>query len=225
MAQIVRLDLTHVPIFVGTPLFCCIDSDTEEALKPLTDTFARVRCACRFLQRFGGSTDFLNVHEEELSSMWAGYLRAALMEYAGMEDSCRADMRRLGLRKRAPSIDDTQNAMLILLRELRNLHVHVVQRRFDIASRNVVLRTRDEDRDSASARALGHERNSEIDIITIPRVDLYQVLSARASRRFDTVELATAIEWLDEAQCRWGIRDVLLAALDDYSEIILRAIA
>ena len=127
---IVRLKLDGLPVFVSTPLYCCIDDEVETLLRPLTDTYARVRCASRFLQRFGAPIDFLNVTEDERLIVWGGYLRAALMEYAGMEDSVRLDLRRLGVHNDPVSVEGTNNAMLILLRELRNLHVHVVQNSF-----------------------------------------------------------------------------------------------
>jgi hypothetical protein len=222
--EVVHLNLDGLPVFVSTPMFCCIDTDIENALKPLSDTYSRVRCASRFLQRFGASVEFLNVMEDERLIMWGGYLRAALMEYAGMEDSVRSDLRRLGVRESDVVVDKTGNALLILLRELRNLHVHVVQNAFDIRHKNAVLRSLNENRDERLSRSLGQEDNSDTSVITIPRLDLDQLIAARGSRRFDRAELLTAIDWLDDVQHRWGVRDVVLAAIEQYSEIIVRAI-
>lgn len=222
MDRTVRLDFTRLPVFVGTPLFCCIDSDIEASLKPLSDTHARIRCASRFLQNFGASAEQLHVHDDELLPMWAGYLRAALMEYAGMEEASRRDLRRLDRGDAAVSILDTRNAMLIVVRELRNLQVHVVQTAFDVTQKQAILRTIVRGRAADALRALGYEENSKMDITTIPRADLDQLLG-RPPKGIAVADFGMAVQWLDEAQNRWGIRDVILASVEEYATVLSRS--
>lgn len=219
MDSFVRLDFSHLPVFVGAPLFCCIDAEIEESLRPLRDTHARIRCASRFLQQFGAPAGHLHVYEDELLPMWAGYLRAALMEYAGMEEASRRDLRRLGRADAAVSILDTRNAMLAVVRELRNLQVHVVQAAFDSSQKQAVLRTIVPDHAADALRALGYEESHAMEIITIPRADL-ELLLERPPRRVAPADWSLAIQWLDEAQNRWGIRDVILASVEEYATAI-----
>ena len=201
-----------LPTFETSPLFVAINPATEAALAFLPETSGRIQVACRFLQRFGGSADALSVSEEELPLMWGGYLRAALMEYAGVEAAFVCDVRRLGLEARPVSILETGNALLILLRELRNIHVHVGQQRFDRSERPAVLRF--DDREHATRRG----------IITIPSVDLRQLLAPRIAKNYSSIELERAVGWLEWAQSQWGIGDVVLSALDVYAGMLAESL-
>ena len=144
--------------------------------------------------------------------MHAAYLRAALMEFVGMEDCLPGDLRRLGQKRAALRMYDTGNAMLIMLRELRHVHVHVGCARTIRAEREAIIRSRNRD-----------DVETTVDVITVPRSDLEQLRDARHSKRFQSGELLAAIEWLDEAQGQWGIRDVVVSAVNEWAREILRA--
>lgn len=144
------------------------------------------------------------------------------MEYAGMEEASRRDLRRLGRLDAAVRILDTRNAMLVVVRELRNLQVHVVQTGFDVAHKQAVLRTIARDLMADTLRAIGNEEDSEMDITTIPRADIDQLLD-RAPKCVESIDFQQATQWLDEAQSRWGIRDVVLASIEEYASILSRS--
>ncbi len=62
-----------------------------------------------------------------------------MMEYVAIEEVLPIDLVIRGLGEEPLRILDTDNAMLILLRELRHLQLHLVNTSFDSTSRSAVL--------------------------------------------------------------------------------------
>ena len=204
----VHISLENLPTFETSPVFCCLDDDVERDLQRFVNVFERASVALRFLQNEGASGDYLHVRKEEEEQMQAAYLRASLMEFVGMEDSLPTDLRSLGINKPALRIWDTNNAMLILLRELRHIHIHVGRTRFLRRDKAVVF------------RGFGKELETNVVICTIPKQDLGQLTTGRRAKNFKKHELQAAIEWLDNSQSNWGIHDVVLTAVNTYARLI-----
>ena len=204
----VQMLLTELPMFEASPIFCCLDDDVERDLQKFVNIFERASVALRFLQNEGADASQLNVRKEEEEQMQAAYLRASLMEFVGMEDSLPTDLRALGIYKPPLRIWDTKNAMLILLRELRHIHIHVGRSKFLRRNKAAVLR--------------GFEKELETHVVvrTIPKQDLDQLVVGRRAKNFHKHELRAAIDWLDESQNNWGIHDVVHAAVNTYARLI-----
>lgn len=173
----VQISLENLPTFETSPIFCCLDDDVERELRRFVNVFERASVALRFLQNEGASADQLHVRKEEEEQMQAAYLRASLMEFVGMEDSLPTDLRALGINKPALRIWDTNNAMLILLRELRHVHIHVARTKF--LRRNKV----------AVFRGFDRELETNVVIRTIPKHDLDQLTTGRRAKHFTRHEL------------------------------------
>ena len=125
-----------------------------------------------------------------------------------MEDSLPTDLRSLGINKPALRIWDTNNAMLILLRELRHIHIHVGRTKFHSRDKAVVFRGFDK------------ELETNVVIRTIPKQDLEQLTTGRRAKNFKEHELQAAIEWFENSQSHWGIRDVVQMAVNTYARLI-----
>jgi hypothetical protein len=184
-----------------TPIWCRLSDETEEALSHLPDTFGRAVGALHFLQYMGSHAGKPVLH--------IAYLRASLAEYAGMEDAFKSDLRAAGVADGHLRITDTGNTMLILTKELRNLQIHLVSREFRTWQRPYAMEP-------------GGEPAGETTVHVIPRSDLDAMAKLENAKYYDPAELSAAIQWFDEAQCHWGITDVLLASIEGYAAAIVR---
>jgi nucleoside-triphosphatase THEP1 len=143
-----------------------------------------VRCRClRFCQRIGADKESFGVSEDHLNIMQVAYLRAAFMEYVAIEEVWPIELVTRGLGKESLRILDSDNAMLILLRELRHLQLHLVNTSFDSTSRSVVLRT---------IKNVS-EFETAVTILTIPTADLRQLKTLRNAACFDPEELERVV--------------------------------
>lgn len=101
----------ELPTFERTPLFFSLDDDVDQRMLTLPNTYARCNAALRFNSCAHAKSDMLGVREEELPSRQTAYLRAALMEFAGMEEALGSDLDGSS----APLLTrDTRNAMPVV---------------------------------------------------------------------------------------------------------------
>jgi hypothetical protein len=208
-----ELRLDGLPNFETSPLFCTLEPSTEAALRQLPNAYERAVAALRFCQRIGGDQDSLGVSENHVPITQAAYLRAALMEYAAIEEVLPIDLVMRGFEEKPLRILETGNAMLILLRELRHLQLHRVNTTFKSTSRSADLRTRNKEK----------EFETTLTILTIPTSDLRQLKTLRNKARFDPDELDAAISWFTHAQSQWGIGDVMQSGIQVYAaEVVQR---
>ncbi|MDX6528483.1 MAG: hypothetical protein QOH41_773 [Blastocatellia bacterium] len=197
-----------LPTFERTPLFFSLNDDVDQPLRTLPNTYARCNAALRFNSCVGAKADMLGVRDEELPSMHAAYLRAALMEFAGMEETLRSELDAVSQPLR---IKDTKNAMLVVLRKLRNVQVHLVRNELLAAKRPAVLRWKEQ------------EHQHELTALMIPRADLDKLKDSRNSSHYDSADFNRAIDWLAQAQEHWGIHDVVREGIWAYAKAIVDA--
>jgi hypothetical protein len=138
-------------------------------------------------------------------------LRAALMEFAGMEEALGSD---LDGSSSPLQIRDTRNAMLVVLRELRNIQVHLVSTEFRAEKRRAVLRWKGME---------GEDHETELTALMIPRDDLEKLKDPRNSSRYEPQDFAKAVDWLADAQEHWGICDVVFRGIWAYAEAVADA--
>lgn len=201
----IKLLFDHLPTFERTPLFVSLDEGIDQRLRTLPDTYARCNAALRFNLWGPLKADMLGVREEELVSMQAACFRASLMEFVGMEEALPSEV------TSALHIRDTRNAMLVVLRELRNIQVHVTQSDFISTKRPAVLRWNQK------------EHEHELIALTIPQADLDRLRNKRKISHYDRADFERAIAWLERAQEHWGIHDVLLQGIWTYARFVVDA--
>lgn len=201
----IKLLFDDLPTFGRTPLFVSLDQDVDQRLRALPDTYARCNAALRFNLWGRYKADMLGVREEELVSMQAACFRASLMEFVGMEEALRSEV------TSALRIRNTRNAMLVVLRELRNIQVHVTQSDFISTKRPAVLRWNEK------------EHEHELTALTIPQADLNHLRNKRKISHYDRADFESAITWLEQAQEHWGIHDVLLQGIWTYARCVVDA--
>jgi hypothetical protein len=201
----IKLLFDNLPTFERTPLFVSLDDDIDQRLRKLPDTYARCNAALRFNLWGRLKADMLGVREDELVSIQAACFRASLMEFVGMEEALPSEVT-------SPlRIRDTRNAMLVVLRELRNIQVHVTQSDFISTKRPAVLRWNEK------------EHEHELIALTIPQTDLNRLKDKRKISHYDRADFERAITWLEQAQEHWGIHDVLLQGIWTYAQCVVEA--
>lgn len=204
-ANTIRFD--DLPTFEGTPTFFSLPENVGLRLRHLPNVYAKASTALRFTSYVGADPRVLHLRDEERPWMSAACLRAALMDFVGMEETLRGDLRARGFTENPRTIKDTQNAMLILMRELRNVHVHSV----------VPLHK--------ETRTAYIPANPDLHIIVdahiLPPGELQRLRGSRNAKHFEADAFAQAIEWLDDAQKHWGIEDVVLRAIWKYADEIV----
>lgn len=202
MSKKIRISVDEPPDFESTSIFCSLERETEEALRNLPNVYQHSVASLRFRQQI--SHPHL-VSDEHREIMKVAYLRAALMEFVGMEEVLSFDLEKREKNELPLKIVDTECAMLTLLRELRHLQLHVVTSSFVREHRDAVY--------------LEKPVVQEIDLV--PYKDLQGIKNLRNSGRFDDDELNAAIEWLHQAQSVWGIKDVLQRGVQKYADILI----
>jgi hypothetical protein len=204
----VPLNFDSLPTFESTPLFFTLAAEVDERLRTLPATYARCNAALRFMSNIGAGAGHMHVRAEEVDSMRVAYLRASLMEFAGMEEALGIDVGR----GQAPlRISDTRNAMLVVLRELRNVQIHLIKSDLLSSNRSAVLRFQ------------GEEHEHELTALTIPRLDLNRLKDPRNRTYCHREDFERAVDWLAEAQEHWGIADVIMRGIWAYAEAIVAA--
>lgn len=204
----IKLLFNDLPTFEGTPLFFTLEDDIDRRLRTLSNTYAKCNVALRFNSWASADAKALGVRDDELASMRAGCLRAALMEFAGMEEALASDVNDSVPPLR---IRDTKNAMLVVLRELRNIQIHVIGTELRSAKRSAVLRWNDQ------------EHQHELTALLIPHSDLDKLKDSHNSSRYDRADFDRAVDWLAQAQEHWGILDVVREGIWAYAKAIVNA--
>lgn len=204
----IHLDFDDLPTFESTPLFFSLDAHVDARLRTLPATYARCNSALRLMSNIGAGSDHMQVRAEEVESMRVAFLRASLMEFVGMEEALRID---LGRNQVPLRISDTRSAMLVVLRELRNVQIHLINA--DLVS----------SKRSAVSNFHGDEQKHELTALTIPRLDLDRVKDVRSAAYCHRDDLERAVDWLAEAQEHWGIADVVMRGIWAYAKAIVAA--
>lgn len=81
------LRLDGLPTFESTPSFFSLPDAVGARLARLPYVFARTNTALRFNSLVGADSATIHVRDDELGHMRAAYLRAALMDFVGIEDT------------------------------------------------------------------------------------------------------------------------------------------
>jgi len=141
--------------------------------------------------------------------MQVAYLRAALMEFVGIEEVLPLDLADRGRGETPLRIYDTQDAMLIMLREMRHVQLHLLNTSFESAKMEAFYRFGED------------THQTQVTVLTVPKADLAEIRQLRNASRYDSADLALAIDWLAEAQAKWGIGDVVQAGVQRYADMLI----
>ncbi|MFA5172051.1 MAG: hypothetical protein WC426_10840 [Sulfuriferula sp.] len=188
-----------------------IDDDVAAGIAPLKRLSERASNAVRFAYWAGGTSETLRCHESEVQQFREGCFRAALTEFASMEEVQILDYKDLGISRTPIRLNETSNPLLHLFRELRNLEVHLRHSELRSVEKDVLW---------------GHmERPDEAKALTVS-IWILDDLSPktfellRNSKNYTSDQIDVMISWLNASQVEWGIQEVFLLAVEAYCRIL-----
>ncbi len=191
-------------------MFFGLPESVDSGLAALGNTHSRCVAALLFASKVRGEASSMGVNESELSVMRIAYLRAALMEYVGMEEVLPIDLRGLPTRQVPTTIWGTENPMLILVRELRNIQLHLVNSELIRHPRKAYLKAKPDQLINVSAH-------------TILEADLDKLTISKNAKQFNSQDFAKAVAWLKCTQLHWGIADVVIESIWEFARRIVVA--
>jgi hypothetical protein len=201
-----HLDFNLLPNLTWGAILIRIDPDLESPLSLLPQTLARARGAIRFASRTKSA-------EEEGLDVQESYLRAALGEYASMEDALPRDMRQAGITGRPFRVRDSANPLLHMIRELRNLEIHLRSSRMA----NSKTSAQYEDLDTP-----GTWKQLEVTAWWIEPITIQEFMRLDNARHYRANDITRMLDWFNDGQKLWGVGELIRRATNAFArEIVL----
>ena len=191
------IDMSLVPDLSWGHLKIRLDPELQERLSPFSETLDRANGAFWFTHKINWKDTDTKRRES--------YLRAGLAEYVSMEDTLPRDLEKNRISKPAVKIRDFQDPELHIIRELRNIEIH--------------LRTSTLSSDELPAVAGDIRFNNRIWLIDDLQFD--QVVSdLKNAKYYSEKDLRMLIEWFNDAQKRMGVEELIRRAVTTFARHI-----
>ena len=191
-------------------VFVSLNEKVENKLPTFSQTYSRAECAMRFCWFISGGEDTLSHGDlDRRNRLREGFLRAALAEFVSMEETLVRDLDNANINKPAIKMNNSSNPLLHILRELRNLEIHLTSSTLSVEQRNFVW------------GPFGEERNIVTNIWYIDNLQSSDFLQLRNAKNYDSVELAACVNHFLLEQKNWGICEIILRSINFYSEEII----
>lgn len=194
------LDFSLLPTFEKSTAWMVLPRDMEIALKALPLTYDRVLGCLDFAYRVwgnGGAHMPVTVKQREAS------LRAALGEFVSMEQALKRDLQ--GNSRRVIRISDSPNPLLHVVRELRNLEMH-------LHSATLTSLTRD---------ASFADQDIKLEIWVADDVTETEFQRLANAKNYSDEDITRMLSWFNQAQKEWGIADLIYRCVCEYSKAIV----
>lgn len=210
--QIYSLNFAKIPkIKVGRAVFR-LEDDLSQALARMPLVYARLQNAMKFLYWSMQNSAFLRCNESAASPLREGCLRAALTEIVSIEDMQTHDFIELGLNTETTKLNSEDNPSWHMLRELRNLQVHLRQNRLNPEPRDFLW---------GNSEVIEEATPITVSIWTIEGIDLDAFKTLQNSHRYQTNDAARMIEWFNRSQAEWGVQELIAVVAEDYCRKIV----
>ena len=188
-----------------------LDDDVAARVASLTRLSERASNAVRFAYWAGGTSEILRCPESDVQQLREGCFRAALTEFASMEEVQVLDYKDRGISRMPLKLNETSNPLLHLFRELRNLEVHLRHSELRSVPKDVLWGHKDR---PAEATAL------TISIWILDGVTPQSFGLLRNAKHYTSDQIDQMISWLNTTQEQWGIQEIFLLAVEDYCRLL-----
>ena len=192
-------------------IFVCLPPEIEKAIEVLPETSARFEGAIKFCWYVSATPDVLFADEPKATRIREAFLRASLAEYVSVEDTLKRDLVKVGINEQAIRISDLPNPLLHLMRELRNLEIHLTSSQLSKAKKDVTVILLDAE----------HQSQTTIWTVNDLTVEKFQELRY-AKNRYSEEEIREMVSWFNEAQYDWGVPDLLFRAIVEWASAIIK---
>jgi len=189
-----------------------LEKKVEDRLPSFPQTYSRAEGAMRFCWFVSGDEKTLFDSDlDKRNRLRESFLRASLAEFVSMEETLVRDLNNAGNTISAIKINDSSNPLLHILRELRNLEIHLTSSTLS-AEQKVFL-----------WKPEGGETKFTSSVWFIDNLEPSNFLQLRNARNYDATQLQAVANLFLVAQKEWGINELILRGINTYSgEIIDR---
>lgn len=210
-----KLDFSLLTRPDSRSMFVSLPPELEKSIEPLTETSARIEGALKFCWYIGTNKDSLHSDDElKILRRREAFMRASLAEYVSIEDVIKRDLLRLGKIKKTEQpykIINSENPMLHITRELRNLEIHLISSKISESKKDVFLRLNE------------GEKQIQTSIFTIGDLTVKKFKSLKfAKKRYSESEIKKMIQWFNEAQQDWGVNDIIFRSICEVTSEIVK---
>ncbi len=205
------LDFQLLPSVNCGHAFMRLDDNIAAGIASLTKLSERASNAVRFAYWAGGTSEILRCPESEVQQLREGCFRAALTEFASMEEVQVLDYKDRGASRMPLKLNETSNPLLHLFRELRNLEVHLRHSELRSVPKDVLWGHKDR---PAEATAL------TISIWILDGVTPQSFGLLRNAKHYTSDQIVQMVSWLNTTQEQWGIQEVFLLAVEEYCRLL-----
>jgi len=202
----VRLDFTLLDRRNYREVFVVLPDEIKNALEVLPETCARFEGAVRFCWYVSGTTDVLHADEPKATRMREAFLRASLAEYVSVEDTLKRDLLKIGSNAKPIKIRDLANPLLHLVRELRNLEIHLTSSQLSSSKKRV--------------RFAGQEHETTIWTVNDLTVQKFEEL--QNAKHYSKEDIERMVNWFNEAQYDWGVEHLAFRAIVEWASAIVK---
>lgn len=197
-ANVYALDFDLLPRLDSYRVFLSLDAEIKKALAKLPETLARANGACHYCHEIRDDGRAIEARESAL--------RSALAEFVSMEESLGRDLSSAGIGAAPVKITESQSPLLHIVRELRNLEIHLQTSRLKSVVKEVTY--------------VGD--NYQLNIWVAGDITESDFMKLRNARRYKRDDLVKMVEWSNRAQKKWGIDQLIYRAIVEYCRMIIK---
>lgn len=193
------LDFNVLPRLDSYRVFLSLDDGIKKALSRLPETLARANGACHHCHE---------VRDDDAGAVEAreSALRSALAEFVSMEESLGRDLNNAMIGAAPVKITESQNPLLHIVRELRNLEIHLQTSRLKSVTKEVTY--------------VGD--NYQLDIWVAGDITESDFMKLRNARRYKRDDVVKMVDWFNRAQKEWGVDQLIYRAVVEYCRMIIK---
>lgn len=194
------VDTSKLTSFIAPGVFRRIDPTLEKGLERYPEALERLDGVVHFCACMGRQTN--DEGSSESTSDRRKFLRAALAEYASLDEAAAIDATALGIT--APKILALNDPRLHIVRLLRHANIHLAVSQIDRSSRE----------------ATWNDQSFKFQIFYSPGIESsIQKTDQAAYYRAD--DLSKMIEWIETEQMEWGLDHLVFKAAELYAGTLL----
>ncbi|MDD5359876.1 MAG: hypothetical protein PHI79_05200 [Sulfurovaceae bacterium] len=197
MKRQIKIDMTLAPCIDRAHMFIILDEDLRQRLTLLPIFLDKLENSIKFAQMIG---------LKQKNSFRSALVRASTTELVTIEDIQQSSK----LNKSILRMNDTNNPLLCVIRELRNVDIHLSTSQISSVDRNFIWGHPDKPSEAKQiSMSLYWIDNLNFDVFSKLR---------SFDQKYNKDEFKEALNWFDTVQREWGITELLLRTAHLYGE-------
>ena len=195
-----ELDFTLLPDLTKGHFALILGKEIENNMSRFVETYERVNGAILFSSAYGCTLIPRTNQQSE------AFFRASLAEFVSMEETLERDLLKLKINKKSIKINDSKNPLLHIIRELRNLEIH-------LKTSNLLRKKR---------KALWADKEIDFSYDIINSIEIKDFNSLRNAKYYKEDDIKEMLKWFNNAQIEWGVRDLVFRTVRCFCLEIIR---